>query len=293
MTSASGLPGFLMVGVIASLIFYLFPSIDITIQLAVLGISVAVLGLPHGAIDAYIAERSRLWQSFMGLAAFAVAYTMVAVLVIGVWIVLPVVSLAAFLIASAWHFGADNGASKPIERWLFGGALLSLPAFFDRSAVAEMFEALSGPSAGSIASALQFIAPILTLGLICAISVRPQKQPVNLRGLGAVIVLIVFAWLLPPLGYFVVYFCALHSPLHFGRVLKLVPKSERLRAVALTAGFSAITILLALLTFLTLRDFVPFDKAALQIIFIGLASLTVPHMFLVDGICRSQLGDRR
>ena len=38
-----------------------------------------------------------------------------------------------------------------------------------------------------------------------------------------------------------------------------------------------------------LRAHISFDAAMVQVIFIGLAALTVPHMMLVDGVFRRKL----
>ncbi len=287
--------GFLAIGLVVSLIFLLFPAPSMTVQILVLAIAVAALGLPHGAIDAYIARRSGLWRSPGGLAAFACAYLFIAFGVIAIWSVLPVLSLVAFLIISAWHFGADAGALNRLERWLFGSLLLSLPACFDPLAVAALFATLSGASARVIPSFLQILAPVSALGVIAMITVFPRLRPRPQRwqDLAVVSALIAFAWLLPPLVYFVLYFCALHSPLHLARVLKLVPRADRFKAVLHTVGFTVITIFCAGLIFIGLSGEASPQQAVLRVLFIGLAALTVPHMLLVDGICREKLAHRR
>ena len=97
---------------------------------------------------------------------------------------------------------------------------------------------------------------------------------------------------MPPLVYFGIYFCALHSPTHFSRVIKLVPDSDRPRAVMQTAAFTMLTLFFAGLALIVLAVELTLEQSAVQIVFIGLAALTVPHMVLIDGICRSKLGER-
>ncbi|MDG1825228.1 MAG: Brp/Blh family beta-carotene 15,15'-dioxygenase [Henriciella sp.] len=284
---------FLLAGLTVSLIFFILPPLSVTVQVIALGIAVAFLGLPHGAIDAYITHQEGLWRSAGGLAVFAGIYALIALTVIGTWILMPILSLSAFLVISAWHFGADANARSQVERWLFGGLLLSLPSFFHPANVASLFEAISGPSAVGLVPVLQVLAPVAAIGVI-AMLVRPQSgTPRRWTDIATVSGLILFAWALPPLVYFAVYFCALHSPAHFQRVIRLVPTSQRSGAIAQTAGFTALTLVLAGVAFIVMADAVSLQQSTLQIVFIGLAALTVPHMFLVDGICRSKLGEAK
>ena len=289
MTSPDAFSSFLFAGLFVSLVFLLGPSVSMTVQIVALAIAVSVLGLPHGAIDAYIARQEGLWLSPSGLAAFTSVYILVTLFVIGAWVILPVLSLLVFLIISAWHFGADANAQKFAERWLFGGLVLSLPAFFHPFDVADLYETLSGHSARNIVSITRAWAPFAALSVIFIICIRSQEQPQRRKDIVTVLGLIAFAWLLPPLVYFAIYFCALHSPTHFSRVIKLVPESDRPRAVMQTVAFTVLTLIFAGLAFIALSVELTLGQSAVQTVFIGLAALTVPHMVLIDGICRSRL----
>jgi len=284
---------FLIVGLAAAIGHFFFPPLSITAQIVVLGAAVAVLGLPHGAVDAYIAERNGLWRSMGGLAVFAGVYALIALTVIGAWIILPVLSLIAFLVISAWHFGADANARSTLERWLFGGLLLSLPSFFHPASVADLFASLSGASARGLVPVLRSIAPVALISIF-ALLIRPNSvASPRWTDIATISGLFLFAWALSPLVYFAIYFCALHSPIHFRRVLHLVPTSERSNAFVQTLGFTAATLLFAGVTIVFLSDMISLQQSSLQVVFIGLAALTVPHMILVDGICRSKLGEAK
>ena len=291
MTSRGTSSNFLLTGLFVSLIFLLIPSVSVTVQIIALAISVSVLGLPHGAIDAYIARQDGLWLSPSGLAAFTSVYLLISLFVIGAWMVLPVLSLLVFLIISAWHFGADANAQKFAERWLFGSLVFCLPAFFHPIDVAELYEILSGPSARNIVPITRAWAPFAAISVIIMICIQLPKRPQRRIDIATVLGLIGFAWLLPPLVYFAIYFCALHSPTHFSRVIKLVPESDRPRAVLQTVAFTLLTLIFAGLALIVLAVELTLEQSAVQIVFIGLAALTVPHMVLIDGICRSRLGE--
>ena len=291
MTSPNVSSNFLVAGLFVSIVFILFPSVSLTVQIISLGIAVSVLGLPHGAIDAYIAWQDGLWRSPIGLAAFTGAYLLMTLLVIGVWMALPVFSLLIFLIISAWHFGTDANAQNSAERWLFGSLVFCLPALFHEVDVANLYETLSGPSARNIVPVTRIWGPVAAIILVSMISIKLSHQPQRRKDIIIILGLIAFAWLLPPLIYFAIYFCALHSPTHFGRVLKMVPGAHRRRAVLQTAVFTMLTLALAGLALPVLPDKLTLEQALIQMVFVGLAALTVPHMVLIDGVCRSKLGE--
>ena len=289
MSSANVSSNFLISGLFVSMVFVLFPSVSVTVQIISLGIAVSVLGLPHGAIDAYIARQDGLWRSPSGLAAFTCVYLLIALLVIGFWMALPVLSLLIFLIISAWHFGTDANAQNFAERWLFGSLVLCLPALFHAVDVANLYETLSGPSARKIVPITRLWGPVAAIILISMISIRLSHRPRRRKDILTILGLMAFAWFLPPLIYFAIYFCALHSPTHFGRVLKMIPGVDRRRAVLQTTVFTVLTLILAGLALSVLPDELTLEQTLIQMIFIGLAALTVPHMVLIDGVCGSKL----
>jgi Brp/Blh family beta-carotene 15,15'-monooxygenase len=98
--------------------------------------------------------------------------------------------------------------------------------------------------------------------------------------------------LLPPLLSFALYFCIWHSPRHILRVAnELWPGSlsQALARFALAAiPMTFATILAAIASF----ALIPWDAftntRVLQIFFIGLASLTVPHLLVTAAMLRSR-----
>ena len=292
MTSTNTSSNFLLAGLFVSLIFFIIPSVSFHIQIISLAIAVSVLGLPHGAIDVYIAHQNKLWISPGGLAVFTIVYLLITLLVVGVWFALPVLSLILFLIISAWHFGSDANAQNSTERWLFGTLVFCLPAFFHPIDVAELYETLSGPVTRHIILFTRVWAPFATISVIFVICSRLSKRPQRIKDIATVLGLITFAWLLPPLVYFAIYFCALHSPTHFRNVIKLVPETDRPRAIMQTVVFTLLTLIIAGLAFIPLSVELTLEQSGVQIVFIGLAALTVPHMILIDGVCRSRLREK-
>ena len=248
-------------------------------QIIALGPLVALLGLPHGALDHRVA--SALWPliTLRDHAVFIAGYIGLAIAVVVLWIIAPGIALGAFLIYSALHFSDDWRAEVGLWQSLpLGISVIALPALVFQSDVAVLFGFLTAESTATLFAAL------LHKTAIAAIFVSALCLVVNLRRAPWVTVeyalLVATALITPPLLYFVVYFCLLHSPRHFlltADHLKLTP----LQALRATWPILMSTLAMAALGALVLAVLTPaFEPATLQIVFIGLAALTVPHMLL-------------
>ena len=89
---------------------------------------------------------------------------------------------------------------------------------------------------------------------------------------------------LPPLAGFAVYFCLVHSMRHFSAMRGVLQATvSTLRITQTTVVFSLLTWGFGLLVFAQRTASVGVEPALLQVVFIGLAALTVPHMLLIDG----------
>jgi Brp/Blh family beta-carotene 15,15'-monooxygenase len=248
-----------------------------TAWLAVLAAAVALAGLPHGALDPWIAHRAGVWQGTVGFAVFNLGYLAAAAAAAALWLAWPGPMLALFLAYAAWHFAADWGDTLGAGyRLLAGVGLIALPAVFHAARIAEIFAILAGDSGATVARALAWAGPAVILGHGIATGVALARAPrvaAELALIGAL------AITLPPLAYFGVYFCLLHSSRHLRNHLP-APDSGRRRALVVAASYTLATVALAGLVAYTLGSGVEVDTVLLRLIFIGLAALTVPHMLL-------------
>jgi Brp/Blh family beta-carotene 15,15'-monooxygenase len=244
-----------------------------------LAAAVAFAGLPHGALDPWVARRAALWRTAHGAAAFHVAYVLAATAVLIAWQVAPAGCLAAFLALSAWHFGGDWAAS-PVVRTVLGTALFALPAWRWLSDVAAIFGALAGDGGAAIAGALAALGPwlgVAVLALAVASIRRAPGHAAEWLALGAL------ALVVPPLAYFAAYFCALHSVRHLRLLAAQAAPSVRPRLAAIAAIYTALALMGAALAWAWLADGAGagWSDDLLRVVFIGLAALTVPHMVVV------------
>ena len=248
-------------------------------QIIALGPLVALLGLPHGALDHSVA--TALWplRTLRQHAVFVAVYIGLTIAVLALWIVVPSTALAAFLIYSALHFSDDWRADLgQWQRLPLGASIIALPALVYKSEVAVLFGFLtSEPTATLFADLLQKIAIAAIIASAVCLTFTVRRAPWVTVEYGLLVATALFT---PPLIYFVLYFCALHSPRHF------LLTANQLRLTPLQALRAAVPILVATMAFTglgasVLAVFTPsFEPVILQIVFVGLAAVTVPHMLL-------------
>ncbi len=249
----------------------------------VLVVAVVLTGLPHGALDPWVAWRAGLWRTRFGFAAFNLAYVAIAAAVLLVWLLAPGPSLALFLAISAWHFGGDWRQSLNVwTRAPVGAALLSLPALAAPAEVSAIFTLLAGPEGGVIAGWMGMAAPWLAAAAAASALVALQRSTVAAVEITAVAA---FALLLPPLVFFLVYFCALHSPRHLRTAAQSADSNRRRQMTGVALAYTLLTVAAAAVAWPWIAaDFASAstpEAPLIRILFVGLAALTLPHMIVV------------
>lgn len=250
-----------------------------TVQIVLLGVLVGVLGLPHGALDPLIARRTGLWHTSLGFIGFNVTYILIVVGVVLLWLVLPVASLVGFLLVSALHFGSDWNADRALWlRFLAGFGLLSVPAFSHPAQVNAAYVVLAGDGGAMVARVQELLGPLALAGLlIAALAAVRRRAHESIE----IVLATALALITEPLIFFLLYFCALHSFRH----LKAGFRAERgggwLSAV-MVAVYTVVPIVVVGVVLVWLGPEGALSEQILQVVFIGLAALTVPHMLVVS-----------
>ena len=242
--------------------------------------AILLLGVPHGALDGELA-RSALRPRFGSgwFAVFSAPYLLLSALVLLCWHVAPLVTLAAFLAASVWHFGTEEtGSSEPLAVIAAGGLPIALAVLIHPQATAAVFAAVARtpmprPPAWLWASAALWLLPAAWRTIRLSQSGRADLLivPALLTGLFV---------LLPPLTAFAIYFVCVHAPAHTLSLIhdrRLAPRvRDRGRAVVLAAPVTVLTLLLGAALWPLYPG--PADTRLLCLTIQGLAALTLPHM---------------
>jgi Brp/Blh family beta-carotene 15,15'-monooxygenase len=276
-----------------SLFGVLFPSVTMVLVVAaasgispgaplilvLLVVGVIILGLPHGALDPLVA--TQLWgarQSFT-MIRFVILYTGLAALCAAVWVIIPNVALVGFLSISAYHFGSDwEGRCTAWGQSAFGIAIISVPTLCKASQVEEIYRQLGASFAHQIVIVSQVIAVVAVVAALFAASSQLKFRIPSLVEISTVVI---GGLMLPPLLFFTCYFCLLHSPRH------LIETAHKLglRGVQDIVRSAAPTVLATLVLGVGLWAVLPgsvYSQKVIQLVFIGLAALTTPHMLLTE-----------
>lgn len=249
-----------------------------TVQVILLGVLVATLGLPHGALDPLIARRTGLWRTGWGFAGFNAAYIAVVVGVVLLWLVLPVASLIIFLLVSALHFGSDWNARRGLWlRFLTGFGLLSVPALSHPAEVREAYVVLAGDGGALVAAAQQWLGPLALAGLLLAAVIAARHRA---HESVEIVLATALALAAGPLVFFLLYFCALHSFRHLKAGFRAERGGGRLTTFIVVI-YTVVPLIAVGVLLLWLGPEANLSENILQIVFIGLAALTVPHMMVV------------
>jgi Brp/Blh family beta-carotene 15,15'-monooxygenase len=262
------------------ILFNLSPQfLSPTIQLVILGIVIFLLGLPHGALDPWIAQRLGIYDSTKQKLLFTIGYLALTALVDLFWLWLPALSLFVFLTISAWHFSGDWNTSinRPL-RLCAGILLLLMPIGFHTETVSMIFQALSGTNGAHLATTLSlppwFLAVAMTL--IAAIAAIKRQWQTSLDFLS----LLGLAYFTPPLIYFTLYFCLLHSPRHLFGIFISATIAEHMSLLRMMITYTLFS-LVFIVGLWWLWSALPSSTLILKLIFISLAAVTVPHMLLI------------
>ena len=271
---------FVGIAFLVALSSLVLPRLSEHTEQVVLVLLILLLGVPHGALDAAFAQRFYNVKGVMGWIAFSILYILLSSVVVGIWMVAPLLYLIFFLTISLAHFAGDPiEGTKTLSRFLYGGAILVLPTLFHANEVSRLFGFLVGTSAARIAlSGLSFLAIPWLVGLVVAVLYEILKNKQKLTGFEYIAVGLL-ALTTPPLVAFTVFFCAMHSVRHVLRTVIWMGKKPH--QVLYKCLLPMVTLCIIAFTAWELLSGKNFDNKIIQITFVGLAALTVPHMIIL------------
>ena len=259
---------------------------------------ILIIGVSHGSLDYIKGKKLLELFNLKSTYIFYITYILISVAVIATWMLLPSITLILFLIIASYHFGKEdtqfliNDASYFTQMlYFFKGFLIILaPLYFHFQETIAIFKLLLIDNEMFYLS-LNFIETnkVIQIGIICSTLSSIFLFLKNFEIKKFVIFLDYFSILilnyyLSPLLAFTIYFCFLHSIRHsISLAIDLDPNSvangfrlfikKALPLTILTGVFSFIALYL-------LSNSYNLDSAILKVIFIGLASLTFPHILL-------------
>lgn len=279
---SAGIHSYVIVGVLPLVLIFhaIIQHVDLFDAPLIAALLILMLGVPHGAFDIAIIQHRSIRSHDFELVRVLVAYVGLAALVIAAWLIVPGLCLAIFLTVSAYHFSGDWPVFRvAASRLMVGGALLSATALFHQDEVRDIFSLLALPdAAGWLAGALNTAAvPLIASAIVLTIQAG-QKSAIEAIEYSLILA---SALILPPITFFVIYFCLVHSVRHALAVRRELWKTPVRELVFGASPYAAVAIFGPVAGgILIARNGIGLDM--LSMVFIALAALTVPHMALVD-----------
>ena len=253
---------------------------------------ILILGISHGALDDVKGKRLSKLFGYKSTFYFYLTYVLISLLIIICWLIFPNTILLLFLIVASYHFGKEDTVfSFKRKYWipeclyfLKGSTVIIAPLLFQKDKTNEIFRTLNFNVFESQIFTDQFLIMLLCLSFLSSLYISNKKNT-NLKGLMFMdfFSLIILNLFLTPILAFTLYFCFLHSIRHSITLIFELDKSFKSglkkfinRAIPLTF----ITGVIFLIAVYLLNNFFMLDEAIYKVIFIGLASLTFPHILL-------------
>jgi Brp/Blh family beta-carotene 15,15'-monooxygenase len=258
------------------------PLFDTQAQLVLISPVILLLGVPHGALDVIYVQQIVGVRSVSGWCLFILCYLTITAAVVAVWWFAPGFFLAAFLVVSAFHFSGDpEGLTPTWFRVLYGGAVIFCPLALHAAEVLQTFSLLAGESASqAIVTVLQWAAWPWLVGIGVATiggAKSDRQRSIELLSVTAVLTLA------PPLIGFTIFFCCMHSARHVLRT-RDYSRAGTLGHLLQVAALPMLTTVAGIFVLWRFSDGKPIDLRLAQILFVGLAALTVPHMIVMERV---------
>ena len=276
-------------------IFLYENMLDLESQLMAFGPILLILGIPHGAIDNVLYQRSRSMSNFR----FISIYLSIVGSIVLLWWIVPTLAYVFFLSTSAYHFGQSQfshyfnqqAIQTRILFWSWGILMLSSLMLFNSAELDQLaldypeFEAIHFLN-GTLLMNLTIGSGAITLALIFWMILRKQLEKQHaFMELFVISMLLISFYLLPFLIGFTLYFIILHAwkvmqeEFHFLRKSGMV--KNPFDFVKLLSPFSIVSFFgIGLLYIAIYNQWITtsFGYALL----ITISAITIPHAFVMD-----------
>jgi beta-carotene 15,15'-dioxygenase len=290
-----------------SLIFFLIANffslaIDLNKNLSISPIIclllILTIGISHGSLDHLKGKKLLNRYMIKNIYLFYFSYIFIGSLIIVIWLIFPATTLILFLLVASYHFGKEDtdfliNNKKLIHQifYFFKGTLVIIaPLNFHFEETINIFKILFVESENfyiylSLVENFKLIPIIFLLSVFSSFYLFIENfKFISLSIFLDFFSILILNYYLPPLIAFTFYFCFLHSIRHsFSLVLEIDPSSFKNGLFLFLKKAIPLTILTIIIYFITLyylSNSFEFNDAILKVIFIGLASLTFPHILL-------------
>ena len=253
------------------------------------------IGISHGAMDNYKANKLLVIYKINNKSVFFLFYILISTFVILLWNLYSSITLLLFLFVASYHFGREDTAflnknTSNLDQLFYlikGSLIVFSPLFFHFDETLKIFETLFLNK--NILTYLESEHWIINVCLGLSILgyfyfvYKNKFEDFEILFLDMLSVLIL-NYIFNPLVAFTIYFCFLHSIRHIISIsYELDPDNflAGIRAfIKKSFPLTIVTAVLYLLAIFFLSNSYGLNDVVIKVIFIGLASLTFPHILL-------------
>ena len=259
---------------------------------------ILIIGVSHGSLDHIKGKKLLELFNFKSTYIFYIAYVLISVAVIATWMLFPSITLFLFLMIASYHFGKEDTQFLINDRsyftqmlYFFKGFLIILaPLYFHFQETIAIFKLLLIDNE-MFYSSLNFIETnkVIQIGIICSTLSSIFLFFKNFEIKKFVIFLdyfsiIILNYYLSPLVAFTLYFCFLHSLRHSISLIFEIDNFDfnngLIKFLKKALPLTILTAILCVISLFFLNNIYDLNSSILKVIFIGLASLTFPHILL-------------
>ena len=269
-----------------SIIFSFFNfNLDLEYNSIICFFLISTIGVSHGALDHEKGKRIIKLFRLKKIELFYLAYVSLSLLIIFLWTIAPIITLIIFLIVASYHFGKEDSVFGEIKYnhflsilfFLKGSIIVLAPLYFSQKETFEIFKILN---VNIKTINLDLLLALILLSLFSNFLLKKNTLIHSIDTLSIIII----NWVFSPLVAFTIYFCFLHSIRHSFSLIYEINKNNFKKGSDLfikkALPLTMLTGLMFLVSLYVLNNYFLLSSAILKVIFIGLASLTFPHILL-------------
>ena len=249
------------------------------------------LGISHGALDHLKGQKLIKLLKYKSIISFYILYIFIGFSIIILWFLFPKFLLLTFLIVASFHFGKEDSEfihykqNQDLVYFFKGSIVITAPLLFHKDETLEIFNYLNFDISQNLLISNEFLYLIIIISFFANIYISLNKH-IDIKSLLIMdfVSTLLLNYFLNPILAFTIYFCFLHSIRHSFKLSNELNKKNffkgfktfTIKALPLTI----LTAVLFLISLLFLNNYYFLDSAISKVIFIGLASLTFPHILL-------------
>jgi beta-carotene 15,15'-dioxygenase len=271
---------------------------NLTISPIICLILILTIGISHGSLDHVKGKKLLKTFNINNIYFFYTSYIFIGLSVIVTWLMFPAIMLIFFLLVASYHFGKedtdflvnDNFSFYQILYFLKGLLIIIAPLNFHFEETINIFKILFVENEKfytylGLMENFKIIPIIFLLNISSSFYLFTKNfKFINLSIFLDFFSILILNYYLSPLLAFTFYFCFLHSIRHsFSLIIEFDSnnfKNGLFLFLKKILPLTILTILIYLIALFFLGKLFEFNDAILKIIFIGLASLTFPHILL-------------